>query len=143
MKRTLVVSSYPGNIGTDIKFALLEEFIRAFTPKKKNDQSMFGSLVENKEEFIEFYHEFMETMKIHCSFFAVWGNRTEGSKIYTMRNLDWNENTGVNKNKIIFVYKIDNEIPHLTLGYPGVLGALTGMSAAGLTVHEAGLDTHK
>lgn len=28
------------------------------------------------------------------------------------------------------------------MGYPGVLGALTGMSKAGLTVHEAGLSSH-
>ena len=52
-----------------------------------------------------------------------------------MRNLDWQANTGMNVNKMIFVYKIDNTIPHLTLGFPGVLGALTGMSAAGITVH--------
>jgi hypothetical protein len=36
---------------------------------------------------------------------------------------------------LITVYKIDNKIPHVTLGFPGVIGALTGMSAAGLTVH--------
>jgi hypothetical protein len=60
-----------------------------------------------------------------------------------MRNLDWEANTGVNANKMIFVYKIDNTIPHITLGFPGVIGALAGMSAAGLTVHEAGLDSKK
>lgn len=59
-----------------------------------------------------------------------------------MRNLDWLENTGVNKNKLIVVWNIDGKIPHLTLGFPGVLGALTGMSKAGLTVHEAGLSSH-
>ena len=58
-----------------------------------------------------------------------------------MRNLDWETNTGVNKNKLITVYHIDGKIPHLTLGYPGVVGALTGMSAAGITVHEAGLSS--
>lgn len=59
-----------------------------------------------------------------------------------MRNLDWAENTGVNQNKLITIWNIDETIPHLTLGYPGVLGALTGMSAAGITVHEAGLGSH-
>jgi hypothetical protein len=52
-----------------------------------------------------------------------------------MRNLDWLANTGVNANKLITVWNIDNTIPHMTLGFPGVLGALTGMSKAGLTVH--------
>lgn len=59
-----------------------------------------------------------------------------------MRNLDWLENTGVNENKLITVWNLDGAIPHLTLGFPGVLGALTGMSKAGLTVHEAGLSSH-
>ena len=52
-----------------------------------------------------------------------------------MRNLDWEANTGINKHKTIFVYNIDNTIPHTTLGFPGLIGALTGMSKAGLTVH--------
>lgn len=142
VKRTLVVSSYPGDIQNDIKYALIDQFIRAFTPKAINNPAV-KQLLDKKEEFLEFYNDFVQRMKIHCSFFAVWGNRTEGGKVYSMRNLDWQQNTGVNENKMIFVYKIDGEIPHFTLGYPGVLGALTGMSAAGLTVHEAGLDTHK
>ncbi len=58
-----------------------------------------------------------------------------------MRNLDWEANTGTNKFKTVFVWKIDGTIPHVTLGFPGLMGALTGMSKAGLTVHEAGLDS--
>jgi hypothetical protein len=52
-----------------------------------------------------------------------------------MRNLDWEANTGMNQNKIIFVWKITNTIPHTTIGFPGIMGALAGMSQAGLTVH--------
>jgi len=58
-----------------------------------------------------------------------------------MRNLDWEPNTGINKNKLIMIWKIKDTIPHATIGYPGIIGALTGMSKAGLTVHEAGLDS--
>lgn len=143
MKRTLVISSYPGGIVEDIKYALLDEFIRAFTPKKPTEQLLLNELVANKEHYQSWHEDFMRKMKIRCSFFAVWGNRTVDGKVFTMRNLDWNANTGVNKNKMVFVYKVDGEIPHVTLGFPGVIGALTGMSAAGLTVHEAGLDSHK
>jgi hypothetical protein len=45
-----------------------------------------------------------------------------------MRNLDWEANTGINKNKLIILWKINGTIPHLTLSFPGLLGALTGMS---------------
>ena len=74
---------------------------------------------------------------------AAWGSKTKGGKLYTMRNLDWAANTGLNKHKFIFVWKVKDTIPHTTIGFPGIIGALTGMSQAGLTVHEAGLDSMK
>jgi len=82
--------------------------------------------------------KFFKKKTILCSFFGVWGKRTN-STLYTMRNLDWEPNTGINENKLVAVYHITGKIAHLTLGYPGLVGALTGMSAAGITVHEAGL----
>ena len=90
---------------------------------------------------VKFLVKFLNKKRIHCSFFALWGNRTEGGKLITMRNLDWQPNTGLNKYKLIFVWKITNTIPHIAVGFPVLLGALTGMSKAGLTVHEAGLDS--
>ncbi len=84
---------------------------------------------------MRFIKHFINKNRIHCSFFATWGTKTKGGNLYTMRNLDWNANTGVNKHKLIFIWKITNTIPHATIGYPGIIGALTGMSKAGLTVH--------
>jgi hypothetical protein len=75
--------------------------------------------------------------------FAVWGKRTSGGKLYSMRNLDWLENMGMNKFKLVTVWKIADTIPHATIGFPLIIGALTGMSAGGLTVHEAGLESFR
>ena len=55
-----------------------------------------------------------------------------------MRNLDWAADTGINLNKLIIIYNIESEISHAVLGFPGLIGALTGISAKGITVHEAG-----
>ena len=55
-----------------------------------------------------------------------------------MRNLDWTADTGINLNKIVIVYNIELEISHAVLGFPGLIGALTGISAKGITVHENG-----
>lgn len=96
----------------------------------------------NYQKVASIISKFIKKVGINCSFFAAWGSRTVDGKLYSMRNLDWEENTGVNRNKLVTVWHIDGMIPHLTLGYPGVLGALTGMSAAGLTVHETGLSSH-
>jgi hypothetical protein len=44
----------------------------------------------------------------------------------------------INKNKLITIFNITNTIPHATLGFPGLIGAITGISAKGITAHEAG-----
>lgn len=35
---------------------------------------------------------------VHSSMFAVWGNRTHDAKLFSARNLDWNEDTGEHAN---------------------------------------------
>lgn len=44
---------------------------------------------------------------------------------------------------MVTIYKIDGKIPYATLGFAGLIGSLTGMSSAGLTVHEAGNDSKR
>ena len=34
-------------------------------------------------------------MKLYSSMFAVWGSRTEDSSLFSARNLDWNQDTGI------------------------------------------------
>lgn len=51
--------------------------------------------------------KFIKKNAIMCSFFGVWGNRTKDGDLYTMRNLDWASNTGINLNKLIVVFNID------------------------------------
>jgi hypothetical protein len=75
-----------------------------------------------------------------CSMFGVWGTRSAGGQLFAGRNLDWNQNTGINRWKLVTVYHPPGKISHAVLGYVGLWGALTGMSAAGLTVHEANLE---
>lgn len=78
---------------------------------------------------------------LHCSMFAVWGSRTVGGELYSARNLDWNKDTGINKNKLVMVtVPDDGTTPSASIGFVGLYGALAGMSAAGITMHEANLE---
>ncbi len=70
-----------------------------------------------------------------CSMFGAWGSRTVNGALMSGRNLDWESDTGVSKHKVISVYKITGGIPYASVGFAGIFGALTGMSAAGITVH--------
>ena len=109
--------------------AFLEKGLRIQNPKLLDfvENNLFAVLRDIKK--------FLNRKAFHCSFMAAWGSRTKGGNLYSMRNLDWEQNSGINKNKLLFVWKVKGTIPHVTIGYPGVIGALTGMSKAGLTVH--------
>jgi len=133
IQRVLVVSSYPGELSTDIMYAMLDAFMEK-TLKIKNPK-LLDYVENNLFRLTKLFKKFMSKKRIHCSFMAAWGSRTIGGKLYTMRNLDWDANSGINKFKLITIWKIKDTIPHATLGFVGSLGALTGISQAGLTVH--------
>lgn len=133
IQRTLVVSSYPGDFGNDIMYAMLDAFMQK-TLRIKNPK-LLDYVENNFFKLVKLYKKFMNNKRIHCSFMATWGSKTKGGKLYTMRNLDWEANTGLNKYKLITIWKIKDTIPHATIGFYGVIGALTGISQAGLTVH--------
>lgn len=81
---------------------------------------------------------------MHCSMFAVWGNRTQNGELYSARNLDWNKDTGVNKYKLLMVtVPDDGAMASVSIGFVGLYGALAGMSAAGITLHEANLEENQ
>jgi len=75
-----------------------------------------------------------------CSMWGAWGSRTKTGKLWTGRNLDWLSQSGVSTYKLITVYHPPSGHAHATVGFVGLTGAITGMSAPGLTVHEAGND---
>ena len=115
----------------------LEKGLRIQNPK------MLDYVEKNLFAIAKTFRKFLNRKSFKCSFMAAWGSRTQNGKLYTMRNLDWEQNSGINKNKMVFVWKAKGTIPHTTIGFPGVIGALTGMSQAGITVHEAGLGSLK
>ncbi|EDQ87662.1 uncharacterized protein MONBRDRAFT_33219 [Monosiga brevicollis MX1] len=76
-----------------------------------------------------------------CSMFGAFGSRTVGGQLRSGRNLDWLAQSGLAKNKLITIYHYPDQIPYATVAFAGFPGAITGMSAAGVTVHEAGNDS--
>jgi hypothetical protein len=141
IQRVLVVSSYPSDVTENMVHAMVDAFLQQYL--KIHNPKLLNFVENNLFAVVKMIKNFLNKKRIHCSFMAAWGSRTKGGKLYTMRNLDWEPNTGMNKNKIIYIWKIKDTIPHTTIGFPGIIGALTGMSQAGITVHEAGLNSMK
>ena len=80
-----------------------------------------------------------------CSMFAAWGSRVDGGGLLSGRNLDWTHDTGINRHKLVTVYHPPEpgRHAHATFGFGGLIGALAAISAAGLTTHEANLESNR
>lgn len=57
--------------------------------------------------------------------YGAWGSRTEDGRLYTARNLDWLANSGISEYKLLSVYHTTGKIPYVTIGFAGMVGALT------------------
>eukprot|EP00048_Salpingoeca_helianthica_P015744 m.228380 g.228380 ORF g.228380 m.228380 type:complete len:489 (-) comp17465_c0_seq1:28-1494(-) len=130
--RATVFANFPGDIGSNIEWLLI-------------DQLHNNTITEERAETIRAIARNISSRwsrtRMHCSMAGVWGPRTQDGKLYTMRNLDWAADTGIADNKLVTVFHPPGRIPHATFGFAGLFGSLAGLSAAGLTVHEAGQDS--
>jgi len=133
--RGLTLANAPGDV-QDFLLILVREFLEKVEP----------SHVGNSAQLLERLEQSMggrgrRSSGMHCSMFAVWGSRTVGKELFSARNLDWNKDTGVNQYKIIMVtVPDDGTFPSVQLGFVTLYGPIAGMSAAGITVHEANLE---
>lgn len=98
---------------------------------------------ERVVEFMDppFQEEFARMMappRMSCAAFAIWGERTAGGKMYSLRNLDWVSQAGIHEGRLVTVYEPDGQRPFVTMGYAGIVGALAGMNDRGITIGEIG-----
>ncbi len=131
--RAIALVNAPGDV-QDFLLILVREFLEKVDPPQRD---VLSELVEKWAWSIRNH----DTSKMHCSMFGVWGDRTEEGELFSARNLDWNKDTGVNRYKMIMVtVPDDGAIASVQLGYVALYGPIAGMSARGLTIHEANLE---
>jgi len=138
--RLQVLANAPGSVG-DIVYVLLDELLpRALVAEAE------GLLAARRGGEVQSLRAFLSELRwplAQCSMFAVWGSRTSGDgQLFSGRNLDWNHDTGIDAHKLVVVYHPPSGHAHATFGFGGLIGALAGMSAAGLTTHEANLESN-
>lgn len=139
--RAFVLTNLPGSF-EDLKYIIEDE-------RQSNKNSTDGSALSITAEALEGLLQNINKRKkskpqgFQCSMFGVWGSRTSDGQLYTGRNLDWVPQTGFSKNKLVTIYHPVNDkaVAHATIGWAGVWGAITGISAKGLTVMEANLES--
>src|SRR3954471_12246857 len=63
-----------------------------------------------------------------CSGHAVWGPRTQGGKMYQLRNVDLLVGSGLEAHSIAVIEKPDQGCAFLNAGWSGMLGSASGMN---------------
>mmetsp|Transcript_19427 Transcript_19427/g.27920 ORF Transcript_19427/g.27920 Transcript_19427/m.27920 type:complete len:498 (+) Transcript_19427:40-1533(+) len=129
--RGITLANLPGD-GSDIIFVLLDEFKSSRGASLNIEQLR---LLPEVGKIIAAYNGHQ------CSMFGAWGSRTVNGDLYSARNLDWLPDLGVNQYKLLTVHHPPGGVAHVTVGFAGIWGALAGMAATGLTVHEANLES--
>lgn len=74
----------------------------------------------------------------HCSGFALFGRATADGALYHGRVLDYMTEIGLQQMAVAFVVKPDGGRAFLNAGYAGLLGSVSGMNEAGISLGEMG-----
>jgi len=82
---------------------------------------------------------FPDLVKAHCSMVGAWGEATApaySDSLVQLRALDWATNSPLQQFPLVTVYHSNATAAFSTLGWPGFVGALTGMSNAPMGICE-------
>lgn len=87
-------------------------------------------------QFVEELNVFPELF--HCSGFAVFGNATQGGKLYHGRVLDYMTLIGLQDCATTFIVAPKGKIPFANIGYAAFIGSVSGMNAQTISLGEMG-----
>ena len=76
-----------------------------------------------------------------CSSFAVWGRATTDGSLFHGRNFDWITTAGLEDTAILALYEPEGLQPFASITYAGLIGTLSGMNMAGISISQIGAIT--
>lgn len=79
-------------------------------------------------------HAMQDYMLVGCSSFATWGKNSADSSLIIGRNFDFYVGDDFARNKQIAFYFPDKGYKFASVGWPGMIGVMSGMNETGLTV---------
>ena len=87
-----------------------------------------------------------EWTRAQCSMLGAWGPATPSARLVQLRALDWDTDGPFQRFPVLTVFHPDaasGGVPNAVLGWAGMLGAITGVSSAGVGISEKVWDAYK
>lgn len=69
-----------------------------------------------------------------CTSFGVWGRATLDGHLLAGRNFDWEAATVFDRDRVLILCRPDHGIPFVSLAWAGMVGVVSGMNQAGVSV---------
>lgn len=79
-------------------------------------------------------HAMQDYMLVGCSSFASWGENSADTSLIIGRNFDFYMGDKFAANKLVSFYEPEEGYKFASIGWPGMIGVLSGMNETGLTV---------
>jgi hypothetical protein len=76
-----------------------------------------------------------------CASFAAWGKSTAQGRLIHLRNLDWKMEAGIQRYAAVFVVRPTGKRAFVNVGWAGVIGVLTGINDARISIGQIGAET--
>lgn len=77
-----------------------------------------------------------ELIKAACSIVGAWGTSSTNGTLYQGRQLDWDANASISKYPQVVVYHPNEGHKFANVGYVGLVGTITGFSAANVGISQ-------
>lgn len=69
-----------------------------------------------------------------CTAFGAWGKATADGHLITGRNFDWEAADVFSRDRVVQMYEPDRAIPFLAVSWAGMVGVVSGMNRAGVSI---------
>jgi hypothetical protein len=118
-----------------------EKMVKEFTPQSYFDemQGIADATEGIEQKDLIRLNLFPEITKASCSFFGAWKSATKDGHTYHMRSLDYDDEGPFADYPQITIYHPTDGNTFASVGWPGTLGALTGMSQKQMGINEIGV----
>ncbi len=130
------ITIFNHRLGKSVPLEYRQE-LKAMSASCTHEFDEFGTPYERQMQYHAAHdigHVMQDYMLVGCTSFAVWGKNSADSSLTIGRNFDFYMGEKFSQNKLVLFERPDSGYSYVSVTWPGMIGVLSGMNTAGLTV---------